>query len=103
MLKRGLHGVYQYVSEKYLHRYLLEVDCRYSYRAKLGVDDNMRAKGALMASVCCIDALMKVRPERLSAAIIGDVGGAMRTDIGPLPGDLAHLIHGRSPDHAKPL
>ena len=43
ILKRGLNGVYQHVSERHLHRYLTEFDFRYSNREKLGVDDATRA------------------------------------------------------------
>ncbi|HKW52841.1 MAG TPA: IS1595 family transposase [Stellaceae bacterium] len=43
ILKRGVYGVYQHVSEAHLHRYLAEFDFRYSNRARLGVDDAMRA------------------------------------------------------------
>ena len=39
ILKRGIYGVYQHVSEEHLHRYLAEFDFRYSNRVKLGVDD----------------------------------------------------------------
>jgi formylmethanofuran dehydrogenase subunit B len=41
IFKRGMRGVYQHRSEK--HRYLVEFDFRYSNRAKLGVNDAMRA------------------------------------------------------------
>ncbi len=47
ILKRGVYGVYQHVSEAHLHRYLAEFDFRYSNREKLGVDDNARAARAL--------------------------------------------------------
>jgi transposase-like protein len=47
ILKRGLYGVYQHVSEAHLHRYLNEFDFRYSNREKLGVDDVARADLAL--------------------------------------------------------
>ena len=43
ILKRGLYGTYQNVSEAHLHRYLSEFDFRYSNREKLGVDDATRA------------------------------------------------------------
>ena len=36
ILKRGIYGVYQHVSEAHLHRYLVEFDFRYSNREKLG-------------------------------------------------------------------
>ena len=32
ILKRGIYGVYQHVSEAHLKRYLSEFDFRYSYR-----------------------------------------------------------------------
>lgn len=47
IMKRGLNGVYQHVSEKHLKRYLGEFDFRYSYRQKLGFDDLDRTKLAL--------------------------------------------------------
>jgi transposase-like protein len=47
ILKRGIYGVYQHVSEAHLHRYLAEFDFRYSNRAKLGVTDGERAARAL--------------------------------------------------------
>ena len=42
ILKRGLYGVYQHVSEAHLPRYLSEFDFRYSNRVALGIDDTMR-------------------------------------------------------------
>jgi transposase-like protein len=47
ILKRGIYGVYQHVSEAHLHRYLAEFDFRYSNREKLGVNDVARASRAL--------------------------------------------------------
>jgi transposase-like protein len=47
IFKRGMKGIYQYCSEKHLHRYLSEFDFRYSNRCGLGVDDAMRADRAL--------------------------------------------------------
>jgi len=47
ILKRGIYGVYQHVSEAHLHRYLAEFDFRYSNRAKLGYTDGERAAKAL--------------------------------------------------------
>jgi ISXO2-like transposase domain len=47
ILKRGIYGVYQHVSEEHLHRYLAEFDFRYSNRIKLGIDDTERARRAL--------------------------------------------------------
>lgn len=50
VLKRGLDGIYQHVSEAHLHRYLSEFDFRYSNREKLGVDDVSRANRALIGT-----------------------------------------------------
>jgi transposase-like protein len=47
ILKRGIYGVYQHVSEAHLNRYLNEFDFRYSNRERLGVDDVARADLAL--------------------------------------------------------
>jgi transposase-like protein len=47
ILKRGLYGTYQRVSEDHLQRYLCEFDFRYSNREKLGVNDVSRAAIAL--------------------------------------------------------
>lgn len=47
ILKRGLYGVYQHVSEAHLHRYLNEFDFRYNHRQKLGIDDVTRAGTAV--------------------------------------------------------
>jgi transposase-like protein len=47
ILKRGIYGVYQHVSEEHLRRYLAEFDFRYNNREKLGVDDTRRAQRAL--------------------------------------------------------
>ena len=47
ILKRGVYGIYQHVSEAHLHRYLSEFDFRYSHREKLGVNDTARASLAL--------------------------------------------------------
>jgi len=43
ILKRGLFGTYQHVSEAHLQRYLTEFDFRYSNRQALGIDDATRA------------------------------------------------------------
>jgi transposase-like protein len=48
ILKRGIYGVYQHVSEAHLKRYLSEFDFRYSHRMKLGIDDVQRADLALL-------------------------------------------------------
>jgi transposase-like protein len=47
ILKRGIYGVFQHVSEAHLHRYLCEFDFRYSNRIALGVDDVARTDLAL--------------------------------------------------------
>lgn len=47
IFKRGMKGVYQHCKKKHLHRYLAEFDFRYSYRVKLGYNDEDRA--ALLA------------------------------------------------------
>ena len=47
ILKRGMYGIYQHVSEAHLHRYLAEFDFRYSNREKFGVNDVARASRAL--------------------------------------------------------
>jgi ISXO2-like transposase domain len=44
---RGTKGVYQHCSEKHLHRYLSEIDFRYSNRVALGVNDGERADLAI--------------------------------------------------------
>jgi transposase-like protein len=51
ILKRGIYGVYQHVSEAHLHRYLSEFDFRYSYRIKTGFDDMARFEKALAGIV----------------------------------------------------
>jgi hypothetical protein len=47
VFKRGLVGIYQHVDEKHLHRYCAEFDFRQNTRAKLGVNDELRAEIAL--------------------------------------------------------
>ena len=47
IFKRGMRGIYQHCGEKHLHRYLAEFDFRYSNRAKLGVDDELRTERAV--------------------------------------------------------
>lgn len=49
ILKRGIIGTFQHVSEAHLQRYLAEFDFRYSNRSGLGVDDAMRADRILAA------------------------------------------------------
>jgi transposase-like protein len=47
ILKRGIYGTYQHVSEAHLKRYLCEFDFRYTHRIARGVDDLARADLAL--------------------------------------------------------
>jgi transposase-like protein len=47
ILKRGIYGVYQHVSEAHLKRYPSEFDFRYNNRIALGVDDTERAANAV--------------------------------------------------------
>jgi hypothetical protein len=42
ILKRGIYGIYQSVSEAHLARYLAEFDFRYSNRSGLGIEDTER-------------------------------------------------------------
>jgi transposase-like protein len=51
VLKRGLNGVYQHVSQAHLQRYLCEFDFRYSNREALNIDDTARADIALQGVV----------------------------------------------------
>jgi transposase-like protein len=51
ILKRGIYGVYQYVSEHHLKRYLAEFDFRYNERIALGIDDTERTTRALRGIV----------------------------------------------------
>lgn len=51
IFKRGMRGVYQFCSEKHLHRYLAEFDFRYSNREAVGVDDRARAEMLLKGVV----------------------------------------------------
>ncbi len=51
ILKRGIYGVYHHVSEAHLSRYLAEFDFRYSNRAGLGVNDELRAEKAIAGLV----------------------------------------------------
>jgi transposase-like protein len=48
IFKRGMKGVYQHCGSQHLQRYLREFDFRYSNRAALGVNDDMRAEIALL-------------------------------------------------------
>jgi transposase-like protein len=47
ILKRGIYGTYQHVSEAHLQRYLTEFDFRYTHRVKMGIDDGTRAMLAI--------------------------------------------------------
>jgi transposase-like protein len=47
ILKRGIYGIYQHVSEAHLHRYLAEFDFRYSHRIKTGFNDTEWMEKAL--------------------------------------------------------
>ena len=47
ILKRGITGVYQHVSQQHLKRYLGEFDFRYNERIGLGTSDDERADKAL--------------------------------------------------------
>ncbi len=51
ILKRGIYGVYQHVSDHHLKRYLAEFDFRYNERVALGIDDNERARRVLAGIV----------------------------------------------------
>jgi transposase-like protein len=51
IFKRGMRGVYQFCSEKHLHRYLAEFDFRYSNRIALGCNDADRADAMLRGIV----------------------------------------------------
>ena len=51
ILKRGINGVYQHVSEAHLDRYLAEFDFRHNNRSGLGVEDAERSFRALKGIV----------------------------------------------------
>ncbi len=42
IFKRGVYGVYHWISEAHLSRYLAEFDFRYNNRSKLGIEDEER-------------------------------------------------------------
>lgn len=46
-----MRGIYQYCSEKHLHRYLAEFDFRYSNREALGCNEEDRASRLLSGIV----------------------------------------------------
>ncbi|MGC2523093.1 MAG: IS1595 family transposase [Stellaceae bacterium] len=50
ILKRGIYGTYQHVSEEHLHRYLAEFDFRHNNRVKLGIGDTERARRAIVGA-----------------------------------------------------
>ena len=66
IVKRGVYGIYQHVSEAHLQRYLVEFDFRYSYRIKTGFDDMARMDKALAGIV----------GRRLTYRSVGGSGGA---------------------------
>jgi transposase-like protein len=51
IFKRGMRGIYQFCSEKHLHRYLAEFDFRYTNRAACGFNDKDRADAMLKGIV----------------------------------------------------
>ena len=51
ILKRGMRGIYQWCSERHLHRYLAEYDFRYSNREAVGFNDTDRADQLLRGVV----------------------------------------------------
>src|SRR5271166_69285 len=51
ILKRGIYGIYQHVSEEHLHRYLAEFDFRHNNRIALGVDDIERTDRAIRGKI----------------------------------------------------
>jgi transposase-like protein len=51
ILKRGIYGVYQHVSEHHLKRYLAEFDFRYNERVALGINDVERTSRAIRGIV----------------------------------------------------
>jgi transposase-like protein len=51
IFKRGVVGTFHHIGEQHLNRYLAEFDFRQNNRAKLGIDDEMRACKALTGIV----------------------------------------------------
>src|SRR5258705_1338494 len=51
IFKRGMKGVYQHCAEKHLHRYLAEIEFRYSNREATGCNDADRSVQALRGVV----------------------------------------------------
>ena len=66
ILKRGIYGVYQHVSEAHLQRYLHEFDFRYTNRIARGVDDAARVDLAVRG----------IKGKRLTYRTIGRGGWA---------------------------
>jgi hypothetical protein len=70
ILKPGIYGVYQHVSEAHLHRYVAEFDFRYSNRAKFGVTDGnvrQRPSEAVRVSASRSGCLVKARTKKQKA------------------------------------
>jgi transposase-like protein len=64
IVKRGIYGIYQHVSEAHPHRYLTEFDFRYTNRIRLGFDD-----------VACADlAIIGARGKRLTYEQLVEAG-----------------------------
>ena len=51
IFKRGMKGIYQHCAKKHLHRYASEFEFRYNNRSALGIEDQERARIALMGIV----------------------------------------------------
>jgi transposase-like protein len=51
IFKRGIVGIYQHIDTKHFDRYLAEFDFRQNTRAKLGIDDEKRARIAVRGAV----------------------------------------------------
>ncbi len=51
VFKRGMRGTYQHCKERHLARYLAEFDFRYSNRAALDIDDQMRTSNLVRGIV----------------------------------------------------
>jgi transposase-like protein len=50
IVKRGIYGIYQHVSETHLHRYLSEFDFRSTNRIRVGIDEVARADLAIIGA-----------------------------------------------------
>jgi transposase-like protein len=51
IFKRGMKGVYQHCAKKHMHRYLAELNFRYSNRIAKGIDDSRRVEKLLCGVV----------------------------------------------------